>query len=78
MKKQLSCFLTFILIVWFIPITVLSQSPEGEFYIVQREDWPSKLADKYYNDPLTYPAIVDATNTKAAVDESVSIISDPD
>lgn len=78
MKKQLSCLLALIIIMWFIPITTLSQPPEGEFYIVQHGDWLSKLADKYYSDPLAYPAIVEATNVKATEDESIFVISDPD
>lgn len=77
-KKQLYCLLVSIFIVGIIPITALSQSPDGEFYIVQSGDSLSKLAGKYYNDPLAYTAIIDATNIKAAEDKSVSIISDPD
>ncbi|NJN99825.1 MAG: hypothetical protein HC875_39835 [Anaerolineales bacterium] len=37
----------------------------------------SKIAEKQYGDPLTYPAIVEATNAKAAEDSSFAVISDP-
>ncbi len=49
----------------------------GEAYIVQLDDWLSKIAEKQYGDPLTYPAIVEATNAKAAEDSSFAVISDP-
>jgi len=45
-------------------------------YTVQVGDWLSKLADKYYGDVLTYPAIVAATN--AQTDEAYATIENPD
>ena len=45
---------------------------------VQADDWLSKIADKFYGNPLAYPAIVDATNNKATVDNSYSAIDNPD
>lgn len=53
------------------------QTAAGEAYIVQSDDWLSKIADKQYGDPLAYPAIVEATNAKAAEDSSFAVISDP-
>jgi hypothetical protein len=53
------------------------QVQEGESYIVQSGDWLSKLAQKYYGDPLAYPTIVEATNAKAAEDDSFSRIDNP-
>ncbi len=50
----------------------------GQEYIVQADDWLSKLADKFYGDPLAYPAIVAATNTRAAADSTFTAIDDPD
>jgi iron(III) transport system substrate-binding protein len=50
----------------------------GQTYVVQADDWLSKLSDKFYGDPLAYPAIVDATNTKAAADPSFTPIDNPD
>lgn len=46
--------------------------------VVQADDWLSKLADKFYGDPLAYPAIFEATNTKAASDDSYAVIASPD
>jgi ABC-type sugar transport system substrate-binding protein len=47
-------------------------------YTVALADWLSKLADLYYGDVLSYPAIVMATNMKAAEDSSYAIVVDPD
>jgi len=47
-------------------------------YTVALADWLSKLADLFYKDPLAYPAIVLATNMKAATDSSYAVIVDPD
>jgi hypothetical protein len=54
------------------------QNAGGEAYVVQAGDWLSKIAEKYYGDPLAYPTIVEATNAKAAEDESFAVIEDPD
>lgn len=50
----------------------------GEDYIVQADDWLSKIAEKSYGNVLAYPAIVDATNAKAAEDDSYLAITNPD
>ncbi len=55
-----------------------SQEAEGELYIVQADDWLSKIALKYYGDMFAYPPIVAATNTKAATDDSFTSIDNPD
>lgn len=55
-----------------------AQAPAGEEYVVQADDWLSKIADKYYGNVLAYPAIVDATNAKAAEDSSFAVIDNPD
>jgi hypothetical protein len=47
-------------------------------YVVQADDWLSKLADKYYADVLAYPAIVEATNAAAQDDGSYASIANPD
>jgi hypothetical protein len=47
-------------------------------YVVQADDWLSKLADKYFADVLAYPAIVEATNAAAQTNGSYASISDPD
>lgn len=47
-------------------------------YTVALADWLSKLSDLFYGDVLSYPAIVMATNMKAAEDSSYAVIVDPD
>jgi len=46
-------------------------------YIVQEGDWLSKIADQVYGDYSLYPAIVLASNARAAVDASYAYIADP-
>jgi len=46
--------------------------------VVQADDWLSKFAEKFYGDPLAYPAIADATNAKAATDDSYATIQNAD
>lgn len=47
-------------------------------YVVQADDWLSKLADKYFGDVLAYPAIFEATNAAAQSDASYATIANPD
>jgi len=51
---------------------------EGQEYVVQADDWLSKLADKFYGDPFAYPAIVEATNAKAGQDDNYAFIENAD
>jgi multiple sugar transport system substrate-binding protein len=44
--------------------------------VVQAEDWLSKIAEKFYGDVLAFQAIADATNAKAASDDSYATIED--
>ncbi len=77
--KLLTAVLVGILIWLTATASIISaQPPEGEVYIVQTDDWLSKLAQKYYSDALAYPAIVEATNAKAAEDTTFAPITDPD
>lgn len=72
---------TFIVLLAMSSITLAAppvQEGEGEAYTVQAGDWLSKLAEKYYGDPLAFPAIVEATNAKAADDNSFSVIDNAD
>lgn len=55
-----------------------AQAPEGEVYTVQAGDWLSRIAEKYYGDILAYPRIVEATNDRAAEDNTFSRIDNPD
>lgn len=47
-------------------------------YTVQAQDWLSKLAAKYLGDVWAYPAIVQATNQKHAIDQRFAQITNPD
>jgi len=69
-----------ILIITLLPTAALAAPPQqdGIIYVTQADDWLSKLADKFYGDPLAYPAIVNATNAKAADDGSFVEIDNPD
>lgn len=55
-----------------------SQEAGGQIYVVQKDDWLSKIAEKYYGDMLAYPRIVEATNARAAQDSSFATIKNPD
>ncbi len=46
--------------------------------VVQADDWLSKIAEKFYGDPLSFPAIAAATNTAAASDDSFATIDNVD
>jgi len=46
--------------------------------VVQADDWLSKIAEKFYGDPLAFPAIVEATNQAAASDDSYVAIDNAD
>jgi transforming growth factor-beta-induced protein len=47
-------------------------------YVVQADDWLSKLADKFYGDPLAYHMIFDATNAAAAAGGAYDPIANAD
>ena len=55
-----------------------STQEDGEAYVVQADDWLSKIADKFYGDISAYPTIVEATNAKAEEDNSFTVITNPD
>ena len=57
--------------------TAHAQEPTGAEYVVQAGDWLAKIAREVYGDPLAYPAIVEATNARAAEDSSFAVIADP-
>lgn len=46
-------------------------------YVVQADDWLSKIANKFYGDPLAYPVIFEATNAFAKTNEAYDPIADP-
>ena len=49
-----------------------------ETYVVQADDWLSKLAGRYYGDMFAYPAIVMATNLMSTTDGGFTNITNPD
>jgi thiol-disulfide isomerase/thioredoxin len=62
------------------PAGLLATPPSdlgGQDYVVQADDWLSKLADKFYGDPLAYVVIVEATNLRATQDISYRSIDNP-
>jgi len=68
------------LIITLLPVAVLAAPPlqeAGQEYTVQADDWLSKLAEKFYGDPLAYPAIVEATNAKSAGDSTYTAVTNP-
>ena len=54
-----------------------AQAPEGQEYTVQPGEWLSEIAGQFLGDTDLYPAIVEATNAKAAEDDSFTPITDP-
>lgn len=56
---------------------IYAQAPEGQEYTVQPGEWLSQIADQFLGDTDLYPAIVEATNAKAAADDSFTPITDP-
>ena len=71
-----------IMLMWvFMPVVNAASPPlqeEGREYVVQGDDWLSKLADKYLGDAAVWFLIVEATNTQAAVDPRLTVIVNPD
>jgi peptide/nickel transport system substrate-binding protein len=61
------------------PTPTLAQEIACETEVtVQADDWLSKLADKFYGDPLAFPAIVAATSAQAGSDDSFAVLNNPD
>src|SRR5512136_621335 len=84
MKKKVSVLLSVLMVVSMLMATVpvVSAAPpaqaKGQDYVVVKDDWLSKLADKYLGNQLSYPAIVGLTNQMAAKDSSYAKIDNPD
>jgi zinc metalloprotease ZmpB len=60
------------------PMLAQTEITCGTDVLVQADDELSKIAAKFYDDLLAFPAIVEATNAKAAVDSSYATIEDAD
>ncbi len=81
MKKYIVLMLIAILLA--LPATTIAAPPvqeesTGEDYVIQADDWLSKLSDKFLGDVLAYPAITFYTNQKNAEDDSYAQITDSD
>ena len=50
----------------------------AEVYIVQVNDWLSKIANKFLGDDTAYPAIIEATNQLYEQDKTFAHIGNPD
>lgn len=50
----------------------------GEDYVVQSDDWLSKIAEKFYGDPLAYSSIFEATNAAASAGGAYDAIANAD
>ena len=59
------------------PADATPEPGSDQEYVVQGDDWLSKIADKFYGNPQAYPVIFDGTNEKAAEDDSFEAIEDP-
>lgn len=83
MKKLLNILLAAAFALTLTPYTTLAAPMLQEVaceqdVVVQADDWLSKLADKFYGDFLSYPAIVQATNQQNAADDTYANITNPD
>ena len=82
--KFKTLFVVYLISLLILPATMVFAAPSTqeitceETYVVQADDWLSKLADRYYGDIFAYPAIVGATNLMATSDESFTNIANPD
>lgn len=68
MKKVLNLLIVLSLLALLVPAVALAQDGgemKGQEYTIQKDDWLSKLADKYLGNVLAYDAIVEATNQMA-------------
>ena len=83
MKRKLSLLFIVMLALMVMPLGVAQAAPptqteDGQEYFVQADDWLSKLADRYYGDIFAWPTILEATNARAAEDDSFAVIENPD
>lgn len=68
-----------VFLVLLAPLPTLAQEITCESDVtVQADDWLSKIAEKFYGNPVAFPAIVAATNARATVDDSYARLDNPD
>jgi len=79
-QHKIIAFLAALLVLGLLPGPALAAPPpEGQqVYVVQADDWLSRLADKFYGDPLIYPLIVEVTNNAAAESSGYTPIENVD
>lgn len=71
MKKLFALTLIVVLLLTLVPMTTLAQGPECQDTVtVQKDDWLSKLADKYFGDIFAWPAIMAIHNQAAQADSA--------
>jgi len=75
MKRVLSVLL--LVVILFSMAVPMVSAEGGTDYVVQKDDWLSKLADKFLGDIFAWPAIWEATNAKAETDSSYAHIDNP-
>lgn len=79
-KVPILLIISILLIIKLAPVGLTAPPLQdgGQDYVVQVDDWLSKLADKFYGNIFAFPAIVEATNTRASEDSSYAFIANPD
>ncbi len=79
-SKVLSLLVIISMLAVCVPVVAAAPPAQAKSqdYIIVKDDWLSKLADKYLGNRLSYPAIVALTNDKAAKDNSYAKIDNPD
>jgi peptide/nickel transport system substrate-binding protein len=77
--RPINIALLLVFILSLAPLTTQAQELVCETEVtVQADDWLSNIADKFYGDPLAFPAIVAATSANAATDDSFAVLNNPD
>ena len=70
MKRVVAVALLSVFLLALAPAHTLAQGVTCESdVVVQADDWLSKIAEKFYGDPLSFPAIAAATNSAAEADK---------
>jgi ABC-type glycerol-3-phosphate transport system substrate-binding protein len=79
-KKLFNALVIVSMLAVFVPVVAAAPPAQakGQDYVVVKDDWLSKLADKYLGNQLSFPAIVALTNDKAAKDSTYAKIDNPD
>lgn len=79
-RKTLSVVSLIAILAMLVPSVVSAAPPAqgGQEYIIVKDDWLSKLADKYLGNLFAWPAIMAATNQKHLEDPSFARIENAD